>query len=88
MQKQLFKVRAQAGSDKNKFKNGSGEGTKVQCDFSLILVHFGCPFGVDFDPKTFPKTKSKTECKNESLKFGLGELDPLQDSPGLTPSRL
>ena len=38
-------------------KNGTGEGTKIQCNFSSIFVHFGCPFGVSFVPKMCQKRR-------------------------------
>ena len=44
-------------------KNGAGEETKMQCNFSSILVHFGCPFGVSFGPKMVQKRGPKTSAK-------------------------
>ena len=44
-------------------KNGTGEGSKMQCNFSSIFVHFGCPFGVNFGPKMVQKWGPKTSAK-------------------------
>ena len=44
-------------------KNGTGEGTKMQCNFSSILVHFGRPFGVNFAPKMVQKRGPKPSAK-------------------------
>ena len=59
-------------------RNGSGEGTEIQCDFSSIFAHFWVPISDQFWSKNDPKSGSKNECENESLKFGLGRSDAFQ----------
>ena len=58
-------------------KNGTGEGAKIQCDFSSIFVHFGCPFGVSFGRKMLQKRGPKASAKMK-VKFGLGRSDTFQ----------
>ena len=63
-------------------KNGTGEGTKTQCNFSSIFVHFGCPFGVNFGPKMVQKQGPKTSVKMKVSSSLLGGVTPLQVDSG------
>ena len=64
-------------------KNGAGEETKMQCNFSSILVHFGCPFGVSFGRKMVQKQCPKPSAKMKVSSSVLGGVTPLQG--GVTP---
>ena len=69
-------------------KNGTGEGTKIQCNFSSIFVHFGCPFGVSFGPKMVQKRCPKPSAKMKVSSSVLGGVTPLQVDSSQTPGRL
>ena len=69
-------------------KNGTGEGTKIQCNFSSIFVHFGCPFGVSFGPKMVQKRGPKTSAKMKVSSSVLGRVTTLRVDCDQTPSRL
>ena len=68
-------------------KNGTGEGTKIQCNFSSIFVHFGCPFGVNFGPKMLQKSGPKPSAKMKVQSSVLGGVTPLEAESGKTPGR-
>ena len=59
-------------------KIGTGEGTKIQCNFSSIFVHFGCPFGVSFGPKMVQKQCPKPSAKMKVSSSVVGRVTPLQ----------
>ena len=63
-------------------KNGSSEGSKIECDFSSIFVHFGCPSGVSFGPKMAQKRCPKPSAKIKVSSSVLGGVTPLQLDSG------